>query len=80
VYLSAHDHNLQVLPPLPSCATVQVIAGGGGYETYALPGGHPSLFQARTLGFVYVAVEGSRLTLEMIGADGARLFRHQLTK
>ena len=80
VYLSAHDHNLQVLPPLPSCDTLQVIAGGGGYATYTLPGGHPSLFQRQTLGFAYVAVDGNRLRLEMIGPDGGTLFTHELVK
>jgi len=76
----ARHHNLQVLPPLPTCATVQVVAGGGGYESYPLPGGHPALFQAQTLGFAYVSIEGARLRLELIGPDGATLFTHELTK
>jgi tartrate-resistant acid phosphatase type 5 len=80
VYLAAHDHNLQVLPPPPGCDSLQIISGGGGYQLYALPGGHPSLFQAQAFGFVYVTVEGDRLTLEMVGADGATLFRHELNK
>jgi tartrate-resistant acid phosphatase type 5 len=80
VYLSAHDHNLQVLPPLPSCNTLQVIAGGGGYATYTLPGSHPALFQQQTLGFAYVAVEGNHLRLEMIAPDGTVLFRHEVVK
>ena len=80
VYLAAHDHNLQVLPPLPTCDTLQVIAGGGGYLLYPLPGGHPSLFQLQAFGFAYVSIDGPRLTLEMVGADGATLFRHELLR
>jgi hypothetical protein len=80
LYLSGHDHNLQVLKPSSSCRMLQVVSGGGGYETYALPGGNPAFFQVQSLGFVHVAVEATRLTLEVWSAEGTRLFVHVLAK
>ncbi len=80
LYLAGHDHNLQLLQPSRDCQTLQVVSGGGGYATYALPGANPAFFQAQTLGFVYVAVDGARLTLEAVSADGEVLYAHNLAK
>lgn len=79
LYLSGHDHNLQVLS-VPSCRALLAISGGGGYATYALPGGQAALFQSQALGFAYVSVEATRLTVELVGADGQTLFTHTLTR
>ncbi len=80
LYLAGHDHNLQLLQGSRTCPTLQVVSGGGGYATYALPGANPALFQAQSLGFVYVAVEGARLSLEVVSADGEVLYSHTLAK
>lgn len=80
LYLAAHDHNLQVLPSSSSCPMLQVVAGGGGYATYALPGSNPSHFQVESLGFAYVTVETTRITVEMVGVDGTVLYTHTLAK
>ena len=80
LYLAGHDHNLQVLqaPERSPCRSLFVVAGGGGYETYALEGANPALFQTRQLGFVYVTVETSRLALEVLDADAVTLFVKEL--
>jgi len=81
LYFAGHDHNLQLLKPSRACATtLHVVSGGGGYATYSLPGGNPALFQTQARGFVYVAVDGARLALEVMSADGAVLYSHTLAK
>jgi hypothetical protein len=79
LYISGHDHNLQVLAHA-SCRALLAVSGGGGYATYTLPGGHATLFQTQALGFMYVSVEPARLTVEVVGADGQTLFSHALTR
>jgi tartrate-resistant acid phosphatase type 5 len=82
LYLTGHDHNLQVLqaPEGGPCRSLFVVAGGGGYDTYALGGTNPALFQSQSLGFAYVTVEATRLTIEMIDADGTSLFSTKRVK
>jgi tartrate-resistant acid phosphatase type 5 len=79
LYLAAHDHNLQVLKS-PQCGALLVIAGGGGYRTYGLPGGQPALFQTQTHGFAYVTATAAALRVEMLDGDGNSLFVHELTR
>jgi tartrate-resistant acid phosphatase type 5 len=79
LYLAGHDHNLQMLTA-PGCRALLVVAGGGGYETYALPGTQPTLFQARSLGFAYVVLTPSRMRVELVDGDGSRLFVHEVAR
>lgn len=79
LYLSGHDHNLQVLDS-SGCKALLVVSGGGGYETYELSNVNPFRFQERSLGFVYVVASSTRLTAQAINAEGAVLFTHELAK
>jgi len=80
LYLSGHDHNLQILKPDDACQTLLVVAGGGGYETYALPGTHPSHFQAQSLGFAYLTVTAETLRIDMVNDSRRVLFTHRVEK
>jgi tartrate-resistant acid phosphatase type 5 len=79
LYLAGHDHNLQMLTT-PGCGALLVVAGGGGYTTYALPGAQPALFQAQSLGFAYVVATPTRLRVELINASGQPLFAHEVSR
>ncbi len=80
LYLSGHDHNLQVLPGPSACPGTFVVSGGGGKNTYRLPGKNPARFQARTFGFAYVRVTPAQLSVEMIDAEGRALHSAQITR
>jgi hypothetical protein len=72
VFLAGHDHNRQVLPPVPRCRDVQlhVVSGAGGSDLYKLPGSNPAVWQSASLGFAYFRVTPQRLEIEMVDAAG----------
>ncbi len=78
LHLSAHDYSLQWLQT--TCAGTELILSGAGASTTTLPGSNPFHFQSIELGFVYVVIEGNRLTAEFIGATGAVLYSRTITK
>jgi hypothetical protein len=51
-----------------------VVAGGGGYATYTLPGTQPSHFQAQSLGFTYATVTAESLRIDMVNESRHVLF------
>ena len=78
VYLSGHDHSRQWLDT--DCAGTKLIVSGAGSTTTALRGNNPALFQQATLGFLYVRIEGNKLTGQFIDAHGNIEFTHSLEK
>ena len=80
MYVSGHDHNLQVLKPADACQTLLVVSGGGGYETYPLTGTNPTHFQAQSLGFAYITVTSETLRIDMVNEDRRVLFTHRVEK
>lgn len=81
LFLSGHDHNLQVLPGTESCPGLFVVSGAGAFSSSTLPGVNPTLFQLDEKGFAYIAVSETQLTIEMIEAKtGTVAFTTTLVK
>jgi len=80
LYISGHDHNLQVLKATPGCPPVRVVAGGGGDDTYRLVGRNPALFEREVHGFAYVTVDSDLLQVELVDDRGSIVFRHQIRR
>lgn len=81
LYLAGHDHNLQWLEPNSSCkGTTLLVGGGGGASLYDLPGSDPTYFQAKSLGFWRISIEGHELTATAFDGDGQALFSKTIEK
>ncbi len=78
VYLSGHDHSRQWLDA--DCSGTKLIISGAGSSTTDLRGNNPALFQKASLGFLYVQIEGNRLTGQFIDEAGNIEFTHSLEK
>ncbi len=78
VYICGHDHSRQWLKD--KCKTTELIISGGGAKTTELKGSHPYWFQENTIGFVYVVVEGNKLTAEFVDENGATEYTRTITK
>ena len=78
LYLSGHDHSKQWLGV--TCAGTQLAISGAGATVTKLQGNNPSLYESDTLGFLYISIEGNKLTAEMIDLDGEIEFKHIITK
>lgn len=76
-YFAGHDHNLQWLED--SCGTALFVSGAG-HSAYPLLGTHPTSFEAQSLGFLWVEIEGRTLTGVFYDQDGAELFRQTMIK
>ncbi|CAN5819230.1 hypothetical protein BH11MYX4_BH11MYX4_54230 [soil metagenome] len=78
VYFCGHDHSQQWLNE--SCNGTELAVSGAGAKTTELPGSNPTLFQSLALGFLYVVVDGKKLTAEFVDEDGKVEFTHVITK
>lgn len=78
VYLSGHDHSQQWLNE--SCKGTELAVSGAGAKTTELKGTNPSLFQSLALGFLYIVIDGKKLTAEFVDGTGAVEFTHVITK
>jgi hypothetical protein len=78
LYLCGHDHSRQWLTP--TCNGTELVVSGAGASTTDLPGSNASRFQASTLGFLYVRIEGRTLTAEFVNAAGEVEFTRALAK
>lgn len=78
VYLSGHDHSRQWLEE--TCEGTQLVVSGAGASTTELPGDNPVLFQADTLGFLYVVIEDNMLDAQFIDKTGKVEFSKKLLK
>lgn len=83
VYLAAHDHDLQWLPPAPGCPGTELVVSGATSDPRPLarePGGAAHFARGDTLGFFWFEAAGGRLTGRAYDADGNVLFERALTK
>jgi tartrate-resistant acid phosphatase type 5 len=78
LYISGHDHSRQWLDT--DCAGTRLIVSGAGSTTTELRGNNPALFQKATLGFLYIRIEGNKLTGQFIDAHGNVEFTHGIEK
>ena len=78
IYFAGHDHSRQWL--LPTCSGTQLVISGAGAKVTTLPGTNANLFQANTLGFLYVVISGNTLSADFINANGEIEFSHTLNK
>lgn len=78
VYLAGHDHNRQWLDS--TCDGTSLVVSGAGATTTPLQGNNPFLFQADTLGILYVVIEGKNLRADFIDENGNIEFTHTLQK
>ena len=78
LYLSGHDHSRQWLNV--SCKGTELAVSGAGAKATELEGDNPSLFQSLELGFLYVLIEGKKLTAEFVDQNGKIEFTHTITK
>ncbi len=77
VYLTGHDHNLQWLEE--TCGTTFLVSGAG-HSTYPLMGANPVHFEASSLGFLWVEIDGADFTGVFYNAAGVELYRRTMTK
>jgi hypothetical protein len=78
VYLSGHDHSQQWLNE--TCMGTELAVSGAGAKTTELKGSNASLFQSIELGFLYIVIDGKKLTAEFVDGAGAIEFTHVITK
>ena len=80
LFLSGHDHTMQLLPGTTSCPGAFVVAGSGSATT-SLLGSDPTEFQKSAQGFAYITVTENEITVEMVqSATGTTLFTKTLTR
>jgi hypothetical protein len=78
LYLSGHDHSQQWLGD--SCMGTELAVSGAGAKATELKGSNASLFQSIALGFLYIVIDGKKLTAEFVDEAGAIEFTHTITK
>lgn len=79
LYLNGHDHNLQALPGPADCPGLFVVAGSSG-KVESLYDDQPHHYQSAKLGFAYVVMTDTTLTVELVGADGTTLHVQQVSR
>jgi hypothetical protein len=79
LYLAGHDHSQQWL--MGTCKGTELIVSGTGAEATKLDQArNPFHYQSLELGFVYLDIEGKRLTASFHLKDGKEVFARSLTK
>jgi tartrate-resistant acid phosphatase type 5 len=78
LYLCGHDHSQQWLNE--SCKGTELAVSGAGAKATELKGTNPSLFQSIELGFLYIVIDGKKLTAEFIDENGVIEFTHTTSK
>lgn len=80
-YITGHDHDIEYMQD--TCGTnpaTQLIVSGGGAATTTLPGNQPTHYSSDQLGFLYVVIDGRKLTTTFYDADGGMTYTRQTTK
>ncbi|MEW5741645.1 MAG: metallophosphoesterase, partial [Myxococcota bacterium] len=86
VYLCGHDHNLQWLQSTctraGSTINTELMVSGGGASTTAFdtPARNPYHWQAESLGFVYVVIQGNTFTGTFYNGSGVQQYTRTITK
>ncbi|MBK6694726.1 MAG: metallophosphoesterase [Myxococcales bacterium] len=77
-YLSGHDHSRQWLTD--KCNGTELIVSGGGATTTAINTKNPTQFQKEATGFLYVVIDGKKLTGEFLDDAGNVEYTRTVTK
>jgi tartrate-resistant acid phosphatase type 5 len=78
LYLSGHDHSRQWINE--SCKGTELAVSGAGAKATELGGNNPALFESLELGFLYIVIDGKKLTAEFVDENGQTEFTHTITK
>jgi tartrate-resistant acid phosphatase type 5 len=78
VYFSAHDHSLQALSD--TCAGTALFVSGAGATATALSKKNTTTFESRELGFAYVTVTNTTLSVDFVDQNGNVLHTETLQK
>lgn len=77
LYLSGHDHSRQWMTD--TCKGTELAVSGAGAKVTTLPGKNAARFKSTAMGFLYVTIDGKKLTAEFMTKAGVD-FTHVLTK
>jgi hypothetical protein len=58
----------------------ELAVSGAGAKATELGGTNPALFESLELGFLYIVIEGKKLTAEFVDENGKTEFTHTMTK
>ena len=78
LYISGHDHSSQWLED--KCKGTELIVAGAGADSTELDSKNKTFFQTNTVSFLYVVVEGKRLSAEFIDETGKVLYARAIQK
>jgi tartrate-resistant acid phosphatase type 5 len=78
LYLTGHDHSRQWLKE--TCQGTELVVSGAGSGTTDLPGKNIAYFQAKTVGFAYLDITETTLTITMVDGDGNEEYTRSITK
>lgn len=78
LYLCGHEHSSQWLTE--TCRGTELVVAGAGAEGTALTTRNESRFQTNVLSFLYVVIEGKRLTADIVDELGNVVFTRSLRK
>lgn len=79
LYLSGHDHSLQLLPTSDDCATLFAVSGAGA-STTKLKARNPTLFESSQIGFAYIVVAGKTLHFQFVDENAHVIFAMDVQK
>jgi tartrate-resistant acid phosphatase type 5 len=78
VYFSAHDHSLQALTD--TCAGTALFVSGSGSSPTTLSKKNATKFESLAIGFAYVTVTNTTLSVDFVDQSGSVLHTETLTK
>jgi hypothetical protein len=78
LYLAGHDHTRQWMTD--TCNGTHLALSGAGATSTALPGANATKFQSVDLGFLYVVIDGPKLTAEFVNGANVVEFTTTLEK
>lgn len=79
LYISGHDHNLQLTDgKIAGCAKTQFAVSGAGASTESLASRNQTLFQSEQLGYLTVNINRSSLSLQFLDSKNQSLYKTEL--
>lgn len=73
LYLCGHDHSRQWLTD--TCKGTELAVSGAGAKVTTIPGTQATRFKSIQMGFLYVTIDGKKLTAEFVGPTGTDFTR-----
>jgi hypothetical protein len=78
LYISGHDHNLQLTDgQIVGCKTLFAISGAGA-STESLTNRNQTLFDAEKLGYMALTIGSSTLNIEFLNERNETLFKQEV--